>query len=85
MIQSQPTIRMTILDSAGNEQVKQCFYAKELDHRDHSSWYYVNVNYNKVNINGNATKRYNTFVDLSKVNATQLDQINVSIVRGPTC
>jgi hypothetical protein len=85
MIQSQPTIRMTILDSAGNEQFKQCLYAKELDHRDHSSLRYVNLDYNKVNINGGAIKRFNTFVDLSRINSNKLDQINVSIVRGPTC
>ena len=85
MIQSQPTIRMTILDSAGNEQFKQCLYAKELDHRDHSSLRYVNVDYNKVNINGGAIKRFNTFVDLSRINSNKLDQINVSIVRGPGC
>ena len=85
MIQSQPTIKLVILDSAGNEQFKQCLYAKELDHRDYSSWYYVNVTPNKVNINGGPNKRYSTFINLSEINSNRLDQIKVSIVRGPGC
>jgi hypothetical protein len=85
MIQSQPTIRMAIVDTAGKEQFKQCFYAKELDHRDHSAWYYVNQDYDKVAINGKAVKRFNTYIDLSRLPAASLDQVNISIVRGPNC
>jgi hypothetical protein len=82
MIQSQPTIRVAIVDTAGTEQFKQCFYAKELDHRDHSALHYVKLNNNKVAINGGAVKRYNTYVDLARLPATNLDQIRVDIVRG---
>lgn len=85
MIQSQPTIRIAILDTAGNEQFKQCFYAKELDHRDHSAWYYVNLDYNKVAINGQAVKRFNTYIDLSRLPTASLDQVKITIVRGPNC
>jgi hypothetical protein len=85
MIESNPTIRMTILDTAGNEQFKQCFYAKELDHRDHSAWYYVNLDYNKVAINGQAVKRFNTYIDLSRLPTASLDQVKITIVRGPNC
>ena len=85
MIQSNPTIRIAILDIFGNEQFKQCFYAKELDYRDYSAWYYVNQDNNRVAINGKAVKRYNTFIDLSHLPTANLDQIKVAIVRGPNC
>jgi hypothetical protein len=85
MIQSRPAIRVVIVDTAGNEQFKQCFFAKELDHRDHSAWYYVNVGYNTVSINGKAVKRFNTFVDLSRVSVANLDQATVSVVRAASC
>jgi hypothetical protein len=85
MIQSQPTIRIAILDTAGKEQFKQCFYAKELDYRDHSAWYYVNQDYDKVAINGKAVKRFNTYIDLSRLPTTSLDQVKITIVRGPNC
>jgi hypothetical protein len=85
MIQSNPTIRVSILDTAGKEQFKQCFYAKELDYRDHSAWYYVNQDYNRVAINGKAVKRYNTYIDLSRLPTANLDQVKVAIVRGPNC
>jgi hypothetical protein len=85
MIQSGPAIRMTIVDTAGTEQFKQCFYAKELDHRDHATWHYVNVGYNKVTINGNASKRFNTFINLSKLPVANLDQVNLAVVRGSNC
>lgn len=85
MIQSQPTIRIAILDTAGREQFKQCFYAKELDYRDHSAWYYVNQTHNKVAINGRAVKRFNTFIDLSRLPTASLDQVKITIVRGPNC
>jgi len=85
MIQSQPTVRISIVDTFGTEQFKQCFYAKELDYRDYSAWYYVNQDYNRVAINGKAVKRYNTFINLSRLPTDKLDQIKIDIVRGPNC
>ena len=85
MIQSQPTIRIAIVDTAGKEQFKQCFYAKELDYRDHSAWYYVNQDHDRVAINGKAVKRFNTFIDLSRLPTANLDQIKIAMVRGPNC
>jgi hypothetical protein len=85
MIQSRPAIRMAIVDTAGNEQFKQCFFAKELDHRDHSAWHYVNVGYNTAVINGKAVKRFNTFIDLGQVPVAKLDQVTVSVVRAASC
>jgi hypothetical protein len=85
MIQSQPTIRIAIMDMSGREQFKQCFYAKELDYRDHSAWYYVNQSYDRVSINGRAVKRFNTYIDLSRLPTANLDQVKIDIVRGPNC
>ena len=85
MIQSQPTIRISIVDTSGKEQFKQCFYAKELDYRDHSAWYYVNQDHDRVAINGKAVKRFNTYVDLSRLPTANLDQVKIAIVRGPNC
>lgn len=85
MIQSRPAIRVAIVDTSGKEQFKQCFFAKELDHRDHSAWYYVNVGYNTAAINGKAVKRYNTFIDLNQVPIQNLDQVTVSVVRAASC
>jgi len=85
MIQSQPTIRIAIVDTAGKEQFKQCFYAKELDYRDHSAWYYVNQDHDRVAINGRAVKRFNTYIDLSRLPTANLDQVKIAIVRGPNC
>ena len=85
MIQSQPTIRIAIVDTAGKEQFKQCFYAKELDYRDHSAWYYVNQTHDRVTINGRAVKRFNTFIDLSRLPTANLDQVKIAMVRGPNC
>jgi hypothetical protein len=85
MIQSQPTIRISIVDTSGKEQFKQCFYAKELDYRDHSAWYYVNQDHDRVAINGKAVKRFNTFIDLSRLPTANLDQVKIAIVRGPNC
>jgi hypothetical protein len=85
MIQSQPTIRIAIVDTSGREQFKQCFYAKELDHRAYSTWYYVNQSTNGVIINGKAITRLNTFIDLSRLPTANLDQVKVDMVRGPNC
>jgi len=85
MVQSNPTIRVAIVDTAGTEQFKQCFYAKELDYRDHSAWYYVNQDHNRVSINGKAVKRYNTFIDLSRLPTANLDQVKIAIVRSSNC
>jgi hypothetical protein len=85
MIQSQPTIRLTIVDAAGNQQFKQCLYARELDHASRTNLQYVEVWPNKVNINGNAGKRFNHFIDLSTINSSQLDKVELSMVRGPGC
>jgi hypothetical protein len=85
MIQSQPTIRIAIVDTTGKEQFKQCFYAKELDYRDHSAWYYVNQDHDRVAINGKAVKRFNTFIDLSRLPTANLDQVKIAMVRGPNC
>jgi len=85
MIESRPTIRISIMDTFGNEQFKQCFYAKELDHRDHSPWYYINLDYDKLAINGRAVKRFITYVDLSRLPTSNLDQVKIAIVRGPNC
>jgi hypothetical protein len=85
MIQSQPAIRIAIMDMSGREQFKQCFYAKELDYRDHSAWYYVNQDHDRVAINGKAVKRFNTFIDLSRLPPANLDQVKIDIVRGLNC
>lgn len=85
MVQSQPTIRLSILDTSGKEQFKQCLYAKELDYRSPSTLYYVQLGYNKVSINGQAVKRFNTFINLNSVPTAQLDKVEISIVRGPGC
>jgi hypothetical protein len=82
LVNSNPVIRISILDTSGREQFKGCLFAKELDHRDHSALHYVKVNNNKVAINGVAVKRYNTYVDLGRLPATNLDQIRIDIVRG---
>jgi hypothetical protein len=85
MIQSQPAIRIAIVDTSGREQFKQCFYAKELDYRDHSAWYYVTQDHDRVAINGKAVKRFNTFIDLSRLPPSNLDQVKIDIVRGSNC
>lgn len=85
MVQSQPTIRMVILDVNGNEQFKQCFYAKELDYREPAAWYYVTLDHNKVSINGQASKRFSTFINLGSVPANRLDKVEISMVRGSGC
>ena len=85
MVQSQPTIRVAIMDANGTEQFKQCFYAKELDYREPAPWYYVTLDYNKVSINGKATKRFSTFINLGTVPAHKLDKVEISLVRGPGC
>lgn len=85
MIQSAPAIRVSIVDAQGNEQFKQCFYAKELDHRDHAPWYYVNVKHGKITLDGSAVKRFNTSINLSKLPTDRLDQVKVAIVRSTGC
>jgi hypothetical protein len=85
MIQSQPAIRIAIVDMSGREQFKQCFYAKELDYRDHSAWYYVTQDHDRVAINGKAVKRFNTFIDLSRLPPANLDQVKIDIIRGSNC
>ena len=85
MVRSKPTIRLSILDTAGTEQFKQCLHAKELDYHQPSTLYYVKLDYNKVSINGQAVKRFNTFINLNSVPATQLDKVEISIVRGTDC
>ena len=87
LVNSNPVIRISILDTLGKEQFKGCLFAKELDYREYAPWYYVKLGSNKaphsmVVINGGAIKRYNTYIDLSHLPAANLDQIKVDIVRG---
>ena len=85
MIQSRPTIRLRILDSSGTEQFKQCLYATELDYRAQAPWYYVKLGNSKVSLNGQANKRYRTFINLNSLPTNRLDRVDIAIVRGPGC
>jgi hypothetical protein len=85
MIYSRPAMRVAIVDTAGTEQFKQCFFAKELDHRDPSPRHYVNVGHDLAAINGKAVNRFNLLIDLSQVPVANLDQVKVSMVRAASC
>jgi hypothetical protein len=73
------------VDTAGKEQFKQCFYAKELDYRDHSAWYYVNQDTTEWQSMAEQSKDTTPFIDLSRLPTANLDQVRVAIVRGPNC
>ena len=85
LVNSNPSIRITILDTAGREQFKQCFSARELDHDAPAPFYYVNSSHNKVAVNGTAGKWFNIYIDLSRLPTTSLDQVKVDIVRKSNC
>ena len=85
MVRSNPRIKISILDTAGNIQFNSCFSAPELDHSSIARGYYLEHLPNKVVINGKANKRFNTFINLSSVPAGQLDRVEIAIVRGSEC
>ena len=45
----------------------------------------MNQDYDRVSINGKAVKRFNTYIDLSRLPTANLDQVKIDIVRGPNC
>ena len=85
MVRSNPRIKISILDTAGNIQFNSCFSAPELDHSSIARPYYVKYDHDKIVINGKANKRFNTFINLSSVPAGQLDSVEIAIVRGSEC
>ena len=85
LIHSHPSIRITIADTSGKEQFKQCFSARELDYSAPASFYFVNSTRNKVAVNGNAGKWVNIYIDLSRLPTASLDQVKVDIIRRANC
>lgn len=85
MVGSGPVIRLAILDSGGNEQYTQCLRAPELDVKGYAPGYYVQLDHNKLAINGQKVKRFNHYVNLSSVPPAELDQVKITIVRASNC
>lgn len=85
MLQSRPTIRLTVLDSSGRTQVKQCLTSNELDYGNYATWHFIEVGRDNVNINGNAGRRFVQLIDLSSINTNNLDKVELTMVRGPGC
>jgi hypothetical protein len=85
LVNSIPSIRITILDTSGKEQFKQCFSARELDHNAPAPFYYINLSHNKVAVNGNAGKWFNFYIDLGRLPTVNLDQVKVDIIRRANC
>ena len=85
LVHSNPSIRITILDTFGKEQFNQCFSARELDHNAPAPFYYINLFHNKVAINGTAGKWFNIYIDLSRLPTANLDQVKIAIVRSSNC
>jgi hypothetical protein len=78
-------IMVAIKDFDGHKKFKQCFYAKELDHRHWHPWYYVELAPGQVIIHGDKTKLFNTYIPLNNLPVKDLDNVEISIVRQNEC
>lgn len=80
-----PAILIAIKDFDGHERFKQCFYAKELDHRQWNPWYYVELGPGQAIIHGDKTKLYTTYIPLTSLPVKDLSNVEISIIRQNQC
>ena len=85
LIQSRPSLQVTIRNQSGRHQFRQCFYAPELDYNGYASWHYTEIGPGSVVINGLKNKRYNVAIPLQNIAVDQLDQVEIRVVKGNTC
>jgi len=80
---TNPQVLMTILDSSGRPQHRDCFAVPELGY-DYSPWKFVELG-GVIQINDWRHKRTNLLVELTKMPVANLDRIQVEVVRQSQC
>lgn len=80
---SHPHVMLTILDSTGRSQHRDCFAVPELGH-DYSPWKFVEMG-GLIQINDWRRKRTNLLVELTNLPVSNLDRIEVTAVRVDQC
>jgi len=80
---SNPHVMMTVLDSTGRPQHRDCFAVAELGH-DYSPWKFVEMG-GIIQINDWRRKRTNLLVELTNLPVSNLDRIEVTVVRQDQC
>lgn len=80
---SNPQVMMTILDSHGRPQHRDCFAVPELGY-DYSPWKFVELG-GVIQINDWRWKRTNLLVELTNLPVANLDRIEVTVVRQSEC
>ena len=80
---SNPQVMMTIMDSSGRPQHRDCFSVPELGH-DYSPWKFVELG-GLIQINDWRWKRTNLLVELTNLPVANLDRIEVAVVRQSEC
>jgi hypothetical protein len=85
MIQSRPVIQVSMLDARGQEQMRNCMSAAELDHSQYREWHYVESRPGKITVNGSRSKRFEGYVSLANMPVDQFDRIEVTVVPSLEC
>lgn len=85
MVISRPAILLTIKDTFGTTQFKQCFYTPELDHSDWRKNYYVNLNSGNITVNGDYGRWLNTYIDLTNLPVERLNKVELTVIRSSEC
>jgi hypothetical protein len=80
---SNPHVMMTVLDSSGRPQHRDCFAVPELGY-DYSPWKFVEMG-GLIQVNHWRRKRTNLLVELTNLPVSNLDRIEVAVVRQAQC
>ena len=80
---SNPHVLMTISDSTGRPQHRDCFAVAELG-QDYSPWKFVEMG-GLIQINDWRWKRTNLLVELTNLPVSNLDRIEITVVRQSQC
>ena len=85
MVISRPTILLRVLDTDNQVRFRQCVSVKELDHSDYAVWRYVDVEPGRIRVNHDRRKRITVPLDLSNIDAKNLDKVDIKVVRNSSC
>jgi hypothetical protein len=80
---TNPQVMMTILDTSGRPQHRDCFAVPEIG-QEYSPWKFIEMG-PMIQINDWRNKRHNLWVELNNLPVANLDRIEVAVVRSDQC
>jgi len=84
MVLSRPSYRVIVRDQAGNEQMRQCYPAREIDGLEYRPRYFADIGPGRVIINAQMTQRLHIQLP-SEIDISTMGRVEVSVVAQSQC